>query len=111
MSNRRDFLKLLGLGAIAPVIPKIAAEPTTAVTNTLLAGKIKTGGLIANIENNGSTLRWDVDGPEKFKIYSGADFMTRYEEALWQGNSINKTTHNGKKEKTTSRNSSTSKRR
>lgn len=88
MSNRRDFLKLLGIGAIAPVIPKLPIEPTKAVTANVLAGKIKTGGLIANIENNGSILRWDVDGPERFKIYSGADFMTRYEEALWAGNPI-----------------------
>ena len=88
MSNRRDFLKLLGLGAIAPVIPNIPIEPTKSVAPTVLAGKIKTGGLIANIEQDKSILRWDVNGPERFKIYSGADFMTRFEEALWYGNPI-----------------------
>lgn len=86
MSNRRDFLKMLGLGAIAPIVPKITIEPTTAVTPTLLAGKIKTDGLLAKIENDSRILRWDTEGPEKFRIYSGADFMTRYEEALWAGN-------------------------
>ena len=82
MSNRRDFLKMLGLGAIAPIVPKIPVEPTKAVTSTLLAGKIKTGGLIAKIE-----------GPERMRISSNGDvnlmgrFNEAYEKALWAGNS------------------------
>ena len=56
MSNRRDFLKMLGLGAIAPIAPKIQilTNSAPAVTPTFISGKIKTGGLIANI--NGSEL-------------------------------------------------------
>jgi hypothetical protein len=88
MSNRRDFLKLLGLGAIAPVIPKIPIEPAKAVTTNVLVGKIKTGGLIANIENNSSTLRFGVDGPERFRIYANQSMSKMYEEALWFGNPI-----------------------
>lgn len=94
MSNRRDFLKLLGFGAIAPILPKIPVEPTTSVTSTLLSGKINTGGLIANIE-----------GPERFRISSNGDigvgtymyaddyklmqkFNEAYEKQLWSGNPI-----------------------
>lgn len=87
MSNRRDFLKLLGLGAIAPVIPKIPIEPTKAVTSTVLAGKIKTGGLIANIEGN-----------ERMRISSSGivdihdEYMRRYnqfyEQQIWSGNPV-----------------------
>ena len=88
MSNRRDFLKLLGLGAIAPVIPKIPIEPTKAFAPTVLAGKIKIGGLIANIENNSNTLRLGVDGPERFRIYANQSMSKMYEEALWYGNPI-----------------------
>lgn len=88
MSNRRDFLKLLGLGAIAPIIPKIPLEPTKSVAPTVFAGKIKTGGLIANIENNSDTLRFGVDGPERFRIYANQSMSKMYEEALWYGNPI-----------------------
>ena len=88
MSNRRDFLKMLGLGAIAPIVPKIPIEPTKAVTSTVLAGKINTGGLLAKIENDSTTLRWGVDGPERFRIHSNAAFMEMYEKALWAGNPI-----------------------
>ena len=83
MSNRREFLKLLGLGAIAPIVPKIPIEPAKAVTSNLLAGKIKTGGLIANIE-----------GSERMRISSNGDiklmerFNEAYEKALWAGNPI-----------------------
>jgi hypothetical protein len=83
MSNRRDFLKLLGIGAIAPVIPKIQAESTAP---KLLSGKIKTGGLLAHIENNKQSVSWDVNGSEKFRIYSNASMMKMYEDALWYGN-------------------------
>ena len=83
MSNRRDFLKMLGLGAIAPIVPKIPVAPTaTAVTPTFISGKIKTGGLIAKIE-----------GSEVMRISSNGDiklmerFNEAYEKALWAGNS------------------------
>ena len=87
MSNRRDFLKMLGLGAIAPIAPKIKVltNSAPAVTPTLLAGKIKTGGLIANIE-----------GSEVMRISSNGDiklmerFNEAYEKALWAGNPITK---------------------
>lgn len=88
MSNRRDFLKLLGLGAIAPIVPKIPIAPTApAVTSTLLAGKIKTGGLIAKI-----------DGSERMGIRSNGivdihdeymkKFNQMYEQQIWSGNPI-----------------------
>jgi len=94
MSNRRDFLKMLGLGAIAPIVPKISIEPTKAVTSTILAGKINTGGLIANLE-----------GPERMRVSSNGDigigtymyaedyklmqrFNEAYEKQLWAGNPI-----------------------
>lgn len=80
---------MLGLGAIAPIVPKIPIEPTApAVTSTVLSGKINTGGLLAKIENDSTTLRWGVDGPERFRIHSNAAFMEMYEKALWAGNPI-----------------------
>jgi hypothetical protein len=85
--NRRDFLKLLGLGAIAPIVPKINPEPTTTAP-TLISGKIKTDGLLAHIENNKQSVEWRTDGPERFRIYSNASMMKMYEDALWQGNAI-----------------------
>ena len=82
MSNRRDFLKMLGIGAIAPIVPKIPIEPTKAVTSGIIPGKIKVDKFLANIE-----------GPERMRISSNGDikFMQRfneaYEKALWAGNS------------------------
>lgn len=93
MSNRRDFLKLLGLGAIAPIVPKIPIEPTKAVTSGIIPGKIKVDKFLANIE-----------GPERMRISSNGDvgvgtymyaedyklmqrFNEAYEKALWAGNS------------------------
>ena len=90
--NRRDFLKLLGLGAIAPIVPKINPEPT------LTVGKIKTDGLLAHIENNKQSIEWSTNGPERFRIYSNASMMKMYEDALWQGNAITEDkTNNPKK--------------
>lgn len=91
--NRRDFLKLLGLGAIAPIVPKTPINPTTPT----IAGKIKTDGLIAKIENDSNVLKWTADGPERFRIYSNASMMKMYEEALWQGNPITKDNDNQNK--------------
>ena len=83
MSNRRDFLKMLGLGAIAPIVPKIPIEPTaTAVTSTLLAGKINTGGLIAKIGDS-EVMRISSNGDVKLM----ERFNEAYEKALWAGNS------------------------
>lgn len=94
--NRRDFLKLLGLGAIAPIVPKITPEPTTNAP-IISVGKIKTNGLIAHIEDNKQTIKWSTDGPERFRIYSNASMMKMYEEALWQGNPITKDNDNQNK--------------
>lgn len=93
MSNRRDFLKMLGLGAIAPIVPKIPIEPTKAVTSGIIPGKIKVDKFLANIE-----------GPERMRISSNGDvgvgtymyaedyklmqrFNEAYEKALLAGNS------------------------
>jgi hypothetical protein len=88
MSNRRDFLKLLGLGAIAPVIPKIPVQPTTAITPTLIAGKIKTGGLIPKIEG---AERMRISSSGMFYLNDGymKKFNEQYEKALWSGNEVN----------------------
>jgi hypothetical protein len=88
MSNRRDFLKLLGLGAIAPIVPKISAQPTTAVASTLIAGKIKTGGLIPKIEG---AERMRITSSGMFHINDGymKKFNEQYEKALWSGNEVN----------------------
>lgn len=89
MSNRRDFLKKLGFASLAPIVPKIATtEAVSTVTAPLIAGKINTGGLLAKIEEDKSILKWSTDGPERMRLYAGKDFITRYEQALWQGNSI-----------------------
>lgn len=88
MSNRREFLKLLGLGAIAPIVPKIPVQPTTAIKSTVLAGKIKTGGLIANIEGN-ERMRISSSGivdihDEYMRMYNQF-----YEQQIWSGNTVN----------------------
>lgn len=100
--NRRDFLKLLGLGAIAPIVPKINPEPTTTAP-TLIAGKIKTGGLIANIEAP-ERMRISSNGDIGIGTYMYADdykFMQRFNEAyekqLWAGNAITEDKVNSKK--------------
>lgn len=94
MSNRRDFLKKLGFSALIPIVPKLPIEEAVSTAPTLLKGKIKTGGLLAHIEENKQTLTFGVDGPERMRLYSGNDFMTRfnmmYEDALWKGNTITK---------------------
>jgi hypothetical protein len=87
MSNRREFLKLLGLGAIAPVIPKIPVESTKAVTSGIIPGKIKVDKFLANIE-----------GPERMRISSIGivdihdEYMRRYnqfyEQQIWSGNAV-----------------------
>ena len=94
MSNRRDFLKLLGLGAIAPIVPKIPIEPTKVVTSGIIPGKIKVDKFLANIE-----------GPERMRISSNGDigvgtymysedyklmqrFNEAYEKQMWAGNTI-----------------------
>jgi hypothetical protein len=88
MSNRREFLKLLGLGAIAPVIPKTPVEPTTAIKSTVLAGKIKTGGLIVNVEGSE---RMRISSSGMFSINDGymKKFNEQYEKAIWSGNAVN----------------------
>jgi hypothetical protein len=86
MSNRRDFLKKLGFSALIPIVPKLPVEEAVSTAPTLLKGKIKTGGLLAHIEDNGTA--FTTDGPERFRIYSNASMMKMYEDALWKGNTI-----------------------
>jgi hypothetical protein len=92
MSNRRDFLKKLGFSALIPIVPKLPITESNVIKPNLLEGKIKTGGLLAHIEENKQTLTFGVDGPERMRLYSGKDYMTRfnmmYEDALWKGNPI-----------------------
>lgn len=88
MSNRREFLKLLGLGAIAPVIPKIPIEPTKTVTSTIIAGKIKVDKFLANLEGSE---RMRISSNGMFSINDGymKKFNEQYEKALWSGNAVN----------------------
>ncbi len=88
MSNRRDFLKKLGFSALIPIVPKIPVTESTVIKPTLLEGKIKTGGLLAHIQDNGTA--FTTDGPERLRIYSNAPMMKMYEDALWRGDCITK---------------------
>lgn len=88
MSNRREFLKALGLSALIPIVPKLPITEQTVIKPTLLEGKIKTGGLLAHIEENKTTLT--TDGPERMRIYSNGRMMNMYEDALWRGDCITK---------------------
>lgn len=88
MSNRRDFLKLLGFGAISPIIPKIPVEYTEDINTKVLSGKIKTGGLVSKIENDGIT--FNTNGAERMRLYTNSSMMKMYEDSLWFGNNKSK---------------------